>query len=140
MTTTNGTGAMLHAAAADRVLVGAFVNLTAVCEQLRRGTRPVHVLCAGAKGEPALEDALLAGAFVDHVAARGNDWLNDTRPADMGDVAATRHDVLTALEAGSGAAGLRSLGYDDDIRAAAQVDHVRPGAGTAARPAARRSV
>ncbi len=120
-TPTNGTRALLHAAAADRVLVAAFVNLTAVCERLRRGTCPVHVLCAGAKGEPALEDALLAGAIVDHIAHEGT-LLNDTARLAWATWREHRHDVLAALEAGTGAAGLRSLGYDDDIRAAAEVD------------------
>jgi 2-phosphosulfolactate phosphatase len=121
MSTTNGTRALLHAAAADLVLVAAFVNLTAVCERLRRGTCPIHVLCAGANGEPALEDALLAGAIVDHIAHEGT-ALNDTARLAWATWRQHRHDVLAALEAGTGAAGLRSLGYDEDIRAAARVD------------------
>src|SRR5206468_906816 len=44
LTTTNGTGALLRAAEAERVLVAAFVNYSAVCEQLRQDARPVHVL------------------------------------------------------------------------------------------------
>jgi 2-phosphosulfolactate phosphatase len=121
MCTTNGTRALLHAAAAERVLVAAFVNLTAVCERLRRGTCPIQVLCAGAKGEPALEDSLLAGAIVDHVAHEGT-ILNDAARLAWATWRQHRHDVLAALETGTGAAGLRALGYDEDIRAAARVD------------------
>jgi 2-phosphosulfolactate phosphatase len=63
-TTTNGTRALLHAAAADQVLIAAFTNFSAVCGQLLQDSRPVHFVCAGMRGDIALEDALLAGAFI----------------------------------------------------------------------------
>src|SRR5262245_51883162 len=65
LTTTNGTRALIRAAEAERALVAAFVNYSAVCEQLRQDPRPVHIVCAGTEGEVALEDTLLAGAIVD---------------------------------------------------------------------------
>src|SRR3989442_948332 len=65
LTTSNGTRALLRAAEAARTLVGAFVNYSAVCEQLRQDARPVHIVCAGTDGDIALEDTLLAGALVD---------------------------------------------------------------------------
>src|SRR5438270_2983404 len=77
LTTTNGTRALLHAAAAERVLVAGFVNFSAVCEQLRQDKRPVHIVCAGDAGQVALEDALLAGAFVDFLCDTGELRLND---------------------------------------------------------------
>src|SRR3954469_17118877 len=58
LTTTNGTRALLRAAEGERVLVGAFVNYSAVCEQLRADGRPVHIVCAGTDGEVSLEDTL----------------------------------------------------------------------------------
>src|SRR5262249_9666468 len=76
LTTSNGTRALLRAAEAARVLVGAFVNFSAVCEQLRLDRRPVHVVCAGDAGGVALEDALLAGALVDFLAERGEVRIN----------------------------------------------------------------
>ena len=63
LTTTNGTRALLRAAEAERVLVAAFVNYSAVCEQLRQDARPVHIVCAGTEGEVSLEDTLLAGRW-----------------------------------------------------------------------------
>src|SRR5207302_5744007 len=59
LTTTNGTRALLRAAEAERVLVAAFVNFSAVCEQLRADARPVHMVCAGCDGQVSLEDTLL---------------------------------------------------------------------------------
>src|SRR5713101_2072341 len=51
LTTTNGTRACLRAVEAERALVAGFVNYSAVCEQLRQDSRPIHIICAGTEGE-----------------------------------------------------------------------------------------
>ena len=122
LTTTNGTRALLRAAAAGRVLLGAFVNFSAVCEQIKQDARPVHIVCAGTDGQVSLEDTLLAGALVD--------FLCDVVEVDLNDSARLAWDcfeqhgrvLLGALEVGRGGATLKRLGYDEDIRAAAKVD------------------
>lgn len=121
LTTTNGTRALIHAAQASRVLIAAFVNFSAVCEQLRHETRPIHILCAGNGGEIALEDTLLAGALVD-VLADDQTRLNDSARLAW-DCFDMHGQILEgALEVSAGGVGLRQLGYDDDIRAAASID------------------
>src|SRR5262245_55731004 len=77
LTTTNGTRAILRAAEADRALVAAFVNYSAICEQIRQDTRPLHIICAGTDGEVSLEDTLLAGALVDCLSEEMEVQLND---------------------------------------------------------------
>lgn len=122
LTTTNGTKALLRAAAAARALVAAFVNFSAVCEQLRPEARPIHMLCAGNCGEVALEDALLAGAIVDRLCDGGEVRLNDGARLAW-DCFEYHGRVLDgALQISAGGARLRELGYDDDIRAAGRVD------------------
>ncbi len=122
LTTTNGTRALLRAAAADRVLVAAFVNYSAVCEQLRQDARPVHIVCAGTAGAVSLEDTLLAGAFVDCLCQVGEVRLNDAARLAWDGFENHRELLLGALQLGAGGANLQRLGYDEDIRAAAQVD------------------
>jgi 2-phosphosulfolactate phosphatase len=63
ITTTNGTRALAHARLAKRVLVGAFVNLSAVAESIQDEPR-IDILCAGTDGEVTGEDIFAAGAFV----------------------------------------------------------------------------
>jgi len=122
LTTTNGTRALLRAAEAARTLVAGFVNFSAVCEQLRQDPRPVHMVCAGTDGEVSLEDTLLAGALVDHLCDVSEVRLNDGARIAW-DCFENHGRVLQgALEVGKGGAKLRGLGYDEDIRAAAQVD------------------
>jgi len=122
ITTTNGTRALLRAAEAERVLIGAFVNYSAVCEQLRQDLRPIHILCAGTEGEATLEDTLLAGAVVDYLCEEMEISLNDSARLAWDCFENHGRILLGALEISHGGANLRRLGYDDDIRAAAEVD------------------
>jgi 2-phosphosulfolactate phosphatase len=122
LTTTNGTRAMLRAAEADRALLAAFVNYSAICEQLRHETRPIHILCSGTEGEISLEDTLLAGAIVDFLCETSEARLNDSARLAWDCFEHHGRVLRGALELGKGGAKLCQLGYDEDIRAAAQVD------------------
>jgi 2-phosphosulfolactate phosphatase len=124
LTTSNGTRALLHASRADRVLAAAFVNYSAVCEQLRHEERPVHILCAGDAGSVALEDTLLAGALVEFFAAREEVFLDDGARLAWDCFEHHGRHLEEALRLGAGGARLRALGYDDDIRACARIDVV----------------
>ncbi|MEO6444275.1 MAG: 2-phosphosulfolactate phosphatase [Gemmatimonadaceae bacterium] len=67
LTTTNGTAALVAVAAAREVLVGAYVNYSAVLAMLRAAARsgiPITLLAAGHERHVALEDAACAGKFV----------------------------------------------------------------------------
>jgi 2-phosphosulfolactate phosphatase len=122
LTTTNGTRALLRAAEAERILLAGFVNYSAVCEQLRRDARPIHIICAGTEGEITLEDTLLAGALVDFLCDVAEVRLNDGARLAWDCFENHGRVLLGALELSRGGANLRRLGYDEDIRAAAQVD------------------
>ncbi|MGQ9820298.1 MAG: 2-phosphosulfolactate phosphatase [Thermogutta sp.] len=70
-TTTNGTLAFKRCREAERVLVGAFVNASAVFRALAEEIAIVHLLCAGTDGEYGRDDTLLAGYFVDRLERAG---------------------------------------------------------------------
>jgi 2-phosphosulfolactate phosphatase len=122
LTTTNGTRALLRAAEAERVLIAGFVNYSAVCEQLRQDARPVHIVCAGTEGSVSLEDTLLAGALVDFLCEAMEVNLNDGARLAWDCFENHGRLLLGALEVSQGGAILRRLGYDEDIRTAAEVD------------------
>lgn len=69
--TTNGTVAILRAAAAGRTYVGAFSNLSALAERLLSGARDVVLLCSGWINSASLEDTLFCGALADRLLATG---------------------------------------------------------------------
>jgi 2-phosphosulfolactate phosphatase len=122
LTTSNGTRALLRAAEAERVLVAGFVNFSAVCEQLRLETRPLHIVCAGEAGEPCLEDTLLAGAFVDFLCEELEVRLNDSARLAWDCYENHGRILRGALEVSKSGEHLHALGYQADIAAAAEVD------------------
>jgi 2-phosphosulfolactate phosphatase len=122
LTTSNGTRALVRAAEAERALVAAFINYSAVCEQLRQDPRPIHIICAGTDGEVTLEDTLLAGAMVEFLCDVVEVRLNDSARLAWDCFETHGRVLLGALELSRGGVNLRRLGYDEDIRAAAQVD------------------
>lgn len=122
LTTTNGARAIERAAEAERTLVAAFVNFSAVCEQLRLDRRPLHIVCAGQSGAPTLEDTLLAGALVDCVCEEMETRLNDSARLAW-DCFENHGRVLAgALEISASGVDLVKQGYADDLAAAAAVD------------------
>lgn len=122
MTTTNGTRAILRAAEAERVLIAAFVNFSAVCEQLRQDRRPVHIVCAGTRGAPTLEDTLLAGALVDFLCEAMEVSLNDSARLAWDCFENHGRMLRDAFAISHHGSHLHTLGFDDDIRAAAEID------------------
>lgn len=66
-TTTNGTQAIAKSQGAKEIIIGAFLNLSAVTEYLKKGEDSVLVVCAAWKGKVNLEDTLFAGALVENL-------------------------------------------------------------------------
>lgn len=64
-TTTNGTQAIAKSDGAREIVIGSFLNLSAVVNHLRKGNNNILVVCAGWKGKVNLEDTLFAGAVVE---------------------------------------------------------------------------
>lgn len=122
LTTTNGTRALLRAADADRVLVAAFVNFSAVCEQLRQEKRPVHIVCAGCNGEITLEDTLLAGGLIDYLCGIYEVVLNDSARLAWDCFENQGSMLLETLQLSHGGSLLREQGYEADIQDAARID------------------
>lgn len=74
LTTTNGTRAILAAAArCDEVVLGSLLNLEAVAAAARASAVDVAVLCAGFQGAFALDDAYCAGRIVQLLEAECSD-------------------------------------------------------------------
>lgn len=143
-TTTNGTRALLHCRDAKRVLIGSFVNLSAVCRELADENQIV-LLCAGTNGHVTREDALFAGAVVDELAGRtcpplplgvgrgeglaSGVWVLNDQAELAADAWRTCKTDLTggdplgrALRASRGGRNLIETGQENDIDLAAQID------------------
>lgn len=135
MTTTNGTRAMRRCLAARRVLIGAFVNFSAICEQLH-GEPHIDLLCAGTDNQVTREDVLFAGAVVDDIVRCGAESvastsleLNDQALIALDAWRAARSDLRNAtpladhLRSSRGGRNLIDIGQERDIDIAAHIDH-----------------
>ena len=61
--TSNGTNAIHLASSGSQVLIGAYLNLSALAKYIRKEQKDLLVLCAGWKNKFNLEDTLFAGAL-----------------------------------------------------------------------------
>ncbi len=136
ITTTNGTRAMVHAVAASPILLGAFVNISALCAHLQ-GQPAIHVICSGTDGEMSDDDILLAGMLVDRLQRRDGlgyllnaqaitaqeMWLH-ALPLPLALAAETLEAERLAEVLGDtlGGRNLVALGLEEDILAATQID------------------
>jgi len=122
-TTTNGTRAMSAAADARRVLLGAFVNFSALLDVLQEDSDPIHLICAGTDGEITQEDVLLAGALSAELVERGRQPANDAAlTAIQAWQAIPGENLVRALEESRGGKNLLKLDLQEDIDSAAEQD------------------
>lgn len=66
-TTTNGTQAVAKSVGALEIIIGSFLNLSAVTAHLKNTSSNILIVCAGWKGKVNMEDTLFAGAVVDQL-------------------------------------------------------------------------
>ncbi len=67
VTTTNGTRAIETSKKADKIIIGSFLNISAVVNALQEDENDLLVYCAGWKGKLNLEDSLFAGALIERL-------------------------------------------------------------------------
>jgi 2-phosphosulfolactate phosphatase len=113
--TTNGTRAMLRCKAAWRVLIGSFLNFSAVCRELAAEER-VALVCAGTDGHVELSRLGTAGYELNDQAEIAADaWQTAVRVL-------TDRPLGITLRDSRGGRNLIEIGQEDDIDLAAQID------------------
>ena len=124
ISTTNGTVVMTAAQAAARVVIGSFLNLSAVVADLARsGSDPVLV-CAGREGKFGLEDAVFAGRVAKAVmeASPDAEWeLNDGARAALA-LVEPYADLEALFRATAAGKQIADAGLEEDLPFCAQVD------------------
>ncbi len=115
-TTTNGTRAMEVAKVADKVVVGAFTNISALCTFLEKEDKDILLLCAGWKDRFNLEDTLFAGAVAHKISKNLRfNKLSDSSIASIKMFKAARNDMYKFLEISSHRKRLSRLNLEEDI-------------------------
>jgi len=71
--TTNGTKAIVKAKYSDEVLIGSFMNISALAKYLADSNKSFEILCAGRNSSFCLEDTVFAGKLIAEVTSLTED-------------------------------------------------------------------
>ena len=117
-TTTNGTIALRACEKAERVLVGALLNLGALVEELRRAApEKLVIVCAGTFRELALEDVAAAGAICANLPDAA---LTDSATVALAAYQTRERDLPRALRESRNGQALIVAGRESDVEWCAQ--------------------
>jgi 2-phosphosulfolactate phosphatase len=122
ISTTNGTQAIEAARNAYKVVIGAFTNISALCEWLQFQNRNVLLLCSGWKNRFNLEDSVFAGAVTENLVASGMYRTGDAALAVSGLYTLAKKNPYKFLHNSSHAERLAAMGLKEDIKYCMQVD------------------
>ncbi|UKJ08478.1 2-phosphosulfolactate phosphatase [Solitalea lacus] len=121
VTTTNGTHAINESKNADEIVIGSFLNLSAVCDYLVKQNKNVFLLCSGWKNKVNLEDTLFAGAVVTQLKEVFDTWCDSSVLAE--DLyQAAKDDLHEYMKKTSHSERLKKLGIEKDIEFCLNVD------------------
>ena len=121
VTTTNGTLAITKSATANNVLIGSFLNISAVAKKVIDLEQDLIIHCAGWKGSVNAEDTLFAGALID--------LLFDTHKMGADDASVAyalfqqhKNNMLEYVSRSSHAQRLQGFGIMKDIEFCLEID------------------
>ena len=126
LSTTNGTTAIASLQGPRDVVIGSYINFSAVLAMLRaalRGGTDIAILCAGREKQFSLEDAACAGRFVHHAMRRRTDVaVNDAAFASMLIDRRYSDNLMRLFSASAHGRALSEAGYGDDLADCAAID------------------
>jgi len=115
-TTTNGTQAIQSASSCYKVVIGAFLNLSALIHWLINQNRDVIIFCAGWKNRFSLEDTVLAGAIAKKLLEHPGFYTTcDSTLASLDLWSLAEPDLLGYIEKAAQRSRLQKNGLDDVI-------------------------
>lgn len=125
--TANGTQTILGAASnGNDVVIGSFLNISALTEWLVNRNSDVIILCSGRKKQFCLEDAVFAGALADKLLASGEFTTKcDSALAAMDLWKVAKGNLLGYIEKASQRARLCAYELDSCIKLCHSVDLVQ---------------
>ncbi len=124
--TTNGTRALEIARKAEKIAMGAFINLSALVDWLIQQDKNVVILCSGWKNKFCLEDTLFAGALTDRLLeSRRFTTQCDSAAAALDLWQLARPDILGYIEKAAHRHRLRKLNLDDVIPYSFKLDQTK---------------
>jgi 2-phosphosulfolactate phosphatase len=122
ISTTNGTQAIEAARNAHQVVIGAFTNITALCDYLISQKRSVLLLCSGWKNTFNWEDSIFAGAVTSRLFEAGLHNTGDAAKAMLFLYEQSQKSQIKFIRNSSHAERLAAMGLKKDIKYCFQLD------------------
>lgn len=121
LTTTNGTHAIQLSRGAKRIVIGSFLNLSALAQWLEEEHENVLLVCAGWKNNFNLEDTAFAGALVNRL--KSDKYILDDAAIAAEDLyLLAKGDLGGFLSKSSHSERLKKLGIEEDIAFCLSID------------------
>ena len=125
MTTTNGTEALVKSRKSRCVLVGAFVNASAVAQKSAeiacKNEIGISLVLAGQENHFALEDFICAGGIIERLPKNATE-LSDKALATILAFKGSKQNLLENINQSQHAQELLKIGFGKDIEFACQID------------------
>lgn len=121
LTTTNGTKAIHLSREAKKVVIGSFLNLSALCQWLSQQQEDILLVCAGWKDNFNLEDTVFAGAVINKL-KKSYQRGDDAAVAAENIYLAAADDLMGFLAQSAHSKRLKHLGVEKDIAFCLQID------------------
>jgi 2-phosphosulfolactate phosphatase len=123
--TTNGTQAILLSKDNYMVVIGSFLNLTAVFEMIVKENKNVIILCAGWKNKFSLEDTLYAGALAEKLMESEKfDTICDSTQASLDLWSKAKNNLMVYIEKCAHKHRLKKIGLDNVIPYCFKIDTI----------------
>lgn len=123
LTTTNGTKLLHMVQDSSQIIIGAFLNLSAICQYLLSKKMPVLLACAAWKDKVNMEDSLFAGAVVDRLKHEFEVYDDSGRICmSMYHEAIAQGSIIDYLRSSSHYHRLSGYGLVGDMEYCAQID------------------
>ena len=119
LTTTNGTKCIEMSSNANEVIIGSFLNLTAVVRYLNEKKKDIVLFCAGWKDKINLEDSLYAGAVALKMPKFNKD---DSTLLCMKAYEASKENLFETLQDSNHFKRLKNKGVIKDIQYCCKID------------------
>jgi 2-phosphosulfolactate phosphatase len=117
LTTTNGTKSLEVAKDAETVVIGSFLNLTALSSWLSKQDKNILCLCSGWQDKFNLEDTICAGAISEFLISTGNFIsIEDSSIAAKYLFLSAKDNYLGYLKSSSHRRRLKHLNLNEDIK------------------------
>lgn len=123
--TTNGTVAMEMAKSSEAIVLGAFINLSALADFLIKTDKNIVILCSGWKNMFCLEDSIFAGALIEKLTeSQKFDIQCDSALASLDLWKTAKPDLFGYIQKAAHRKRLKMLGVDDVLEYCFTLDTV----------------